>query len=172
MRLFVLLSMVLLTNSAFGFEFYRGTVGVEIQDSHDSYYEDAQVSYARDGDRFLITIAVKGYDYNDYGDSDFYFDFYGRIESSGDRVKLYYLPFGNREDDGGGGKCMPHTTSRDDCILWFSWDGSSSEAKGKLETKFSDDELKITFGITGFWFMSGKLKADFTGTLDRIKSHR
>ena len=34
MRLFVLLSIVLLTNSAFGFEFYRGTLDVEIRGRH------------------------------------------------------------------------------------------------------------------------------------------
>lgn len=162
MRLFVLLSIVLLTNSAFGFEFYRGTVDVEIQDSHDSYYKDAQVSYARDGDHFLFTVAVKNY---------FYFDLYGRVESNGDRVKFYHLPYGDWENDGGGdGKCLPHTTSRDDCFLWFDWNLGRNQAGGKLVTKFSDDALKITFGITGFWFPDGELKADFTSTLDRIKT--
>lgn len=171
MHLFVLLSVVLLAGSAFGFEFYRGTLPAELREGrgfHDIYDEDAVVSYARDGDRFLIVVTVGEYS-EDFG-WPFYFEFYGRTEGNGSRVKLYHLPYGDREVDGGDGRCWPSIDFRDNCVLWFDWNiGRRSQAKGKLATKFSDDALKITFGITGFWFPSGPQKLDLTGTLPRIK---
>ena len=175
MRLFILLPMVLLAGSAFGFEFYRGTLPAELREGRNyqtSYHGDAVVSYARDGDRFLIVITF-GEDGEDDEDfvRPFYFSFYGRTEGNGNRVKLYQLPYGDRVVDGGGGKCLPSVNFRDNCTLWFEWNiGRRSQAKGKLATKFSsDDALEITFGITGFFFPDGQQKLDFTGTLPRIK---
>ena len=169
--LLVLLSAVLLTGSAFGFEFYRGTLPAELREGRGFLYSsdvDAVVSYARDGDRFIIVVTVGEYS-EDFG-WDFDFVFYGRTEGNSNQVKLYHLPYGDRVRDGGNGKCWPSADFSDNCTLWFKWNiGRRSQAKGKLATKFSEDALKITFGITGFWFFNGQQKLDFTGTLPRIK---
>lgn len=171
MRLFVLLSIALQAGSAFGFEFYRGTLPAELREGRgyrNIYNIDAEINYARDGDRFLIVITAGEYS-EDFG-WDFSFEFYGRTEHSGSWVKLYHLPYGDREVDGGNGRCWPSIDFRDNCVLWFDWNiGRRSQAKGKLATKFSNNALKITFGITGFWFIIGQQKLDLTGTLDRIK---
>ena len=171
MRLFVLLSVALLAGSAFGFEFYRGTLPAELREGRgyrNIYNTDAEIKYARDGDRFLIVVTAGKYS-EDFG-WDFGFEFYGRTEGNGNQVKLYHLPYGEREVDSGDGKCWSSSDFRDNCILWFDWNiGHRSQAKGKLATKFSKDALKITFGITGFWFPFGQQKLDLTGTLPRIK---
>lgn len=172
MRLFILLLVGLLSGAAFGLEFYRGTLPDELREGRGflrTSEEDAVVSYARDGDHFLIVITV-GDDDEDFG-YPFYFQFYGRTVGNGNQVKLYHLPYGDRVVDGGDGECLPSNDFHDNCVLWFDWNiGQRSQAKGKLATKFSDDGLKITFGITGFWFpYGGQQKLDFEGTLPRIK---
>ena len=172
MRLFVCLWAVLLSGSAFGLEFYQGTLPAELREGrgyNSISAEDAVVSYARDGDRFLIVITV-GDDDENFG-YPFYFQFYGQIVGNGNQVKLYHLPYGDQVVDGGDGECLSSNDLRDNCVLWFAWNiGRRSQAKGKLATKFSDGGLQITFGITGFWFpYGGQQKLDFEGILPRIK---
>jgi len=173
MRMVVVLLATMLAGSAFGLDFYQGVVPSELREgrgySSRSYREKAQVSYAREGDRFVLIVSVGEYDpdANDYG-LDFYFEFHGEIERDGERVKLYELPYGDVRYDGGNGKCQP---ASDDCTLKFKWSiGRRSSARGRIVTEFSDDAVQLTFGITGFWFPVGQQKLDFSGTLQRSAS--
>ena len=173
MRMVVVLLAMVLTGSAFGLDFYQGAVPSELREgrgySSRSYQEKAQVSYAREGERFVLVVYVGEYDSNanDYG-YDFYFEFHGEIERDGERVKLYELPYGDARYDGGNGKCQ---LASDDCTLKFKWNiGRRSSAGGRIVTEFSDDAVQLTFGITGHWFPIGVQKLDFTGTLQRSAS--
>ena len=170
MRILVVLLAMLLTGSAFGLDFYQGTVSSKLREgrgySSRSSQEKAQVSYAREGDRFVLIVSVGEYD-SDFG-YDFYFEFYGEIERDGDLVKLYDLPYGDKRYDGGEGKCQP---ASNDCTLKFKWNiGRRSSARGRIVTEFSDDAMQLTFGTTGFWFPIGQQKLDLTGTLQRSAS--
>lgn len=170
MRVFMVLLAMALAYPAFGLDFYQGVVPSKLREgrgySSRSNQEKAQVSYAREGDRFVLIVSVGEYD-SDFG-YDFYFEFHGEIEKDGDLVKLYELPYGDKKYDGGNGQCHP---ASDNCTLWFKWNiGRRSSAKGRIVTEFTDDAMQLTFGITGFWFLHGKQKLDLTGTLQRSAS--
>ena len=172
MRMSVVLLAMMLSGSAFALDFYQDTVSSKLRTgrgySSRSFQKQAQVSYAREGNRFVLIVSVGEPD-SDF-DDDLYFEFHGEIEkdgNDGERVKLYELSYGDR-DDGGSGKCQP---ASDDCTLRFKWNiGGRSSAKGELVTEFSDDTVQLTFGITGYWFPDGRKKLDFSSTLQRSAS--
>ena len=169
------LAILLLSASyAFGLDFYQGTVSSKLRSDGHSYQKDAQVSYAREGNRFVIVVLIgeRSSGFSEFGD-DFYFEFYGEIEENGDQVKLYELPYEGERYDGGAGQCL---LDSNDCELKFKWGidewgiGDRSSARGKIVTKFSDNTMELTFGITGYWFPDGRKKVDFTKKLQRSAS--
>ena len=171
MRFFLIIGLItvsLLAGSAYALDFYQGTVSSEFRKyrGYPSSQQEAQVSYAREDNRFVLVVSIGELD-PDFG-YDFYFEFYGEIEKNGDRVKLYEVLSYGEKDDGGDGKCQP---ASNDCTLWFKWNiGRRSSAKGKLVTEFTDDAVQLTFGITGYFFPIGQQKLDFTATLQHSAS--
>lgn len=169
MYTFVVLLTMVSVSPAFGLDFYQGTVPSELRKERGYSSKEAQVSYAREGNRFVLVVSVGEYDPDSptFG-YDFYFEFHGEIERDGERVKLYELPYGEVRYDGGDGKCRP---ASNDCTLWFKWNiGRRSSARGRIVTEFSDNAVQLTFGITGYWFPIGQEKLDLTGTLQRSSS--